>query len=163
MGDPIKVALRQIVKDEEEIYSIVGTVKDIDGKTCTVTPSNGDPDLFEVRLQAGETDKGFVIYPKKGSEVLVTFLNKLTGYIALCAEIDRIELDEGKNGGMIILDKLKTEIEKLNSNFDTIKNMFEGWVPVPNDGGAALKTASSSLSSLQKADVSGIDNKRFKH
>lgn len=161
--DPIKEALHKILATEEEIYSVVGTVKDISGKTCTVTPSNGDPELHEVRLQAGESDKGFVIYPKKGSEVVVTFLNKLTGYIAICSEIEKIEFDEGKNGGLIIIDKIKTEIEKLNSNFDTIKNMFSSWVPVPNDGGAALKGASSALDGLSKADLSNVTNDKIKH
>lgn len=33
----------------------------------------------------------------------------------------------------------------VKANFDAIKNMFTTWVPVPNDGGAALKTLSSSL------------------
>jgi hypothetical protein len=35
---------------------------------------------------------------------------------------------------------------KCNSNFDAIKTMFNTWVVVPQDGGAALKTQSSSLS-----------------
>jgi len=35
---------------------------------------------------------------------------------------------------------------KVDANFNAIKSMFSGWTPVPNDGGAALKTASASLS-----------------
>lgn len=33
----------------------------------------------------------------------------------------------------------------VNANFAAIKNMFDSWVVVPNDGGAALKTLSGSL------------------
>lgn len=32
------------------------------------------------------------------------------------------------------------------TELNKIKTMFDGWTPVPNDGGAALKTASASLS-----------------
>lgn len=35
---------------------------------------------------------------------------------------------------------------KVDSNFEKISSLFSAWVPVPNDGGAALKTASESLS-----------------
>ncbi len=34
---------------------------------------------------------------------------------------------------------------KVDANFAAIKAMFDAWVPVPNDGGAALKTLSASL------------------
>lgn len=34
----------------------------------------------------------------------------------------------------------------VNGNFTKIKNLFNSWTPVPNDGGAALKTAAGSLS-----------------
>lgn len=34
----------------------------------------------------------------------------------------------------------------VNANFDAIKNMFTAWTVVASDGGAALKTASASLS-----------------
>lgn len=35
--------------------------------------------------------------------------------------------------------------KKVDDNFKAIKDMFSAWTPVPNDGGAALKTASASL------------------
>lgn len=35
---------------------------------------------------------------------------------------------------------------KVNSNFNAITNLFSSWTPVPNDGGAALKTAATALS-----------------
>lgn len=35
--------------------------------------------------------------------------------------------------------------EHVNANFQAIKDMFATWVPVANDGGAALKTATETL------------------
>jgi hypothetical protein len=34
---------------------------------------------------------------------------------------------------------------KVNSNYQKIINLFSAWTPVPNDGGAALKTLTASL------------------
>lgn len=41
---------------------------------------------------------------------------------------------------------------KVNANFDVIKNMFSAWIPVSQDGGAALK-AKSSVDLAQIQDV----------
>jgi hypothetical protein len=35
---------------------------------------------------------------------------------------------------------------QTNANFQAIIDLFDAWTPVPNDGGAALKTAAASLS-----------------
>jgi hypothetical protein len=39
----------------------------------------------------------------------------------------------------------------VNANFQAIKDLFSSWTPVPNDGGAALKALSGSLSFLDTA------------
>jgi len=64
----------------------------------------------------------------------------------------------GKDGGPVIvvddtLIKLGSDAasafvalaDLVDSNFTAIKDMFTNWVVVPNDGGAALKTLSNSL------------------
>lgn len=55
------------------------------------------------------------------------------------------------HGPMVILgDQAATAYaaldSKVDANFAKIHNLFSGWTPAPNDGGAALKTASASLS-----------------
>lgn len=40
--------------------------------------------------------------------------------------------------------ELKTIVEELQNDLTTLKNAFSGWVVVPNDGGAALKAATTA-------------------
>ncbi len=40
--------------------------------------------------------------------------------------------------------KVLTELNKLASDVNSLKTVFSAWIPVPNDGGAALKTAATT-------------------
>jgi hypothetical protein len=94
----IKSAIRSLVSNDDEVYSIVGFVTKVDKKrkVVNVQPLNDDAELFGVRLQANESDtEGVVIFPKKGSNVTVTFLNKNTGYVAQFSEIESVEWKVG--------------------------------------------------------------------
>lgn len=108
----LKDAIQKISKTGDEVYSIIAKVKSVDEeeRSCVVSPLNGDADIFGVRLQAGlNKEKGIVVFPKVGSYVVVTFLNKITGYIALCTEIEGIYIASNESD-------FKTE---MNSFIDT--------------------------------------------
>ena len=62
----------------------------------------------------------------------------------------------------ILGDTLRTEITKLNAKFDALIAVLQAWVPVPNDGGAALKTALSAVFALSGADFSQILSSKVK-
>jgi hypothetical protein len=102
----LKDLLRAILKDNEEIYSLTGKVTEIDEikRTCTVSPHNGDAELFDVRLQSSvNVDFGLVTFPKLQSDVTVSFFNKDLSFISQTSEIEKISL---KIGGLdIFLDK----------------------------------------------------------
>lgn len=90
---PIAESIKKLAANGDEVYTIPCKVMAIDEteRTCDVQPLNGDAEIFGVRLQANlGDDKGVCIFPKSGSEVLVTFLNKKTGYVALCSEVDKV-------------------------------------------------------------------------
>lgn len=93
----LKEAIQKLAASGDEIYSCIGEVKSVDqdNKLCVVAPVNGDADLLDIRLQAGE-GKGIVFYPAVGSIVVVTFLAKNTGYVALCSDVDKIEIENGQ-------------------------------------------------------------------
>ena len=50
----------------------------------------------------------------------------------------------------------QTELTKEQVNMTALKAAFTAWVPVPNDGGAALKAALAAFLALQTEDYSGI-------
>jgi hypothetical protein len=115
-------AIKELAKSDHEIYSVVGTVESIDeGKrTCDVQPANGDALLYGVRLQAEmDRDDGIVAIPKKGSYVIVTFLNKQTGYVSLTSEIDYIQVKTSQD--------LATEVEGLIDIIDSLIGILQNF------------------------------------
>jgi hypothetical protein len=90
----LKKALRAITNTDDEVYSIVGKVTKVDKtrRVVNVQPLNGDAEILGVKLQSNESNtEGVVIFPKKGSNVVVTFLNKNTGYVALFSTVEMLE------------------------------------------------------------------------
>ncbi len=172
----LKEVLTEIVKDRsEEIYSLACEVIEIDeGKrTITADPINGNARLFDVRLQSeinGTT--GLVIFPKKGSVVIVTFINKSIGFVSISTEVDKVLLNteeviinEGDNKGLVKVEPLTDKINALEKDVNQLKGLISSWVPVPTDGGAALKTVLSSwFSSQLTITLEGdIENDKVKH
>jgi hypothetical protein len=128
MADPIKEAIRKMLP-QEEIYSLECEVLSVneDDRACDVRPLNGDPDIYDVRLQAElEGTTGVCLVPKVGSMVVVTFMSKHNGYIALCSKVEKVIIDcdsivfnGGENGGLVIVQKLLEKINRLEERMLT--------------------------------------------
>ena len=92
----LQESMRELAGDRQaQLYSSVAEVLAVDRqrRTVDVRPINGDADVLDVRLQAlpgGAT--GMVIYPTVGSDVVITWLNPTTAYVAIMAEIDKASL-----------------------------------------------------------------------
>lgn len=67
---------------------------------------------------------------------------------ALVLEGPIIRIGKAATQAIAMANKVATELQK-------IKDMFTSWTPVPNDGGAALKTLSSSLTFASVAATKG--------
>ena len=131
----------------EKIYSIVGVVSDIDvsTRTCTVSPIDDSPDLFDVRFQSSESlSEGICVYPTNGSYVVVSFMNKTTAVIIKTSEIDKIEIttdliefNGGSLDGLVTVNELVTKINRLE---DKLKAHQHGYIPYPSGVAATPKT-----------------------
>lgn len=86
----LKAALKQLLKDGEELYAKVCKVVKVDGLNCEVEPVDGDANILDVRLVADESAKHLVIVPKVGSLVVIQFLNNAAAYVAMVSEIDEV-------------------------------------------------------------------------
>lgn len=169
--------LRMIVDDPtKEIYSIVAEVTELNEteRTVDVTPLNGDAEIFGVRLQSSiSLNTGLVIFPKVGSVVIVTFLNKLTGYVSTFSEIDKIYINseneivfnDGQNNGIVKISPLVNKLNAIENDINQLKSLFSSWTPIPNDGGLALKGIVSSWSGnqIQPTQTTDIENDKIKH
>ena len=178
----LREVIQMLADKGQEIYSQAAEVIAVDtaARTIDVTPLNGDPDVFAVRMQATPSlAAGVVMVPALNSAVVITWLSKTRAYLALCSEVDEIiisggtstiDLDQldfngGANGGLINITPLVNKINTLESDLNTIKAIFTGWVPVPNDGGAVLKTATATWAgqTLTPTTTADIEDELIKH
>lgn len=173
----IKSLLREITKDRTvEIYSVLCSVDSVDHseRTIDATPLNGDAQIFNVRLQSEiNSNIGLCIFPVIGSVVIVTFMNKLTGFVSTFSEIDKILIDTtnevifdgGSNGGLVKVTELTNKINVLENDINTLKTLLSAWVPVPTDGGASLKATLSTYFSqtITPTIKTDIENDKIKH
>ncbi len=159
----IKEAIKAMMKDQEELYSILGTVISVNGAFCDVSPVDGSADILDVRLQV-EQSKGVLIKPKLDSKVIVSFLSKNEAIVSMFSTIDGIELN-GNDWSTLKTEDFITEINKLKGLVDAMVQVFSSsWVPVAQDGGAALKTAlASALAGKTTGDYSQLKNETVKH
>lgn len=129
-----------------------GIVKGLDGITCTV--SIGEIDIPDVRIRASETandNSQMLVCPKIGSAVILGSLSGDYTDLAILSvdEVDHIIINGGKKGGLINVTDLVNRLNTIERDINTLKSAFASWVAVPQDGGAALKIATSAWSGSQ--------------
>ncbi|WP_286747844.1 hypothetical protein [Roseivirga sp. UBA1976] len=140
---------------------------DKEALTCVVSPING-AEMFDVRLKASvnSVTDGIVQFPVEGTTVLVCLIGNdpELGFVAAVDEVDEVLMFGGENGGLTITPKLVEELNKTNARIDAIVESLTGFMPVPNDGGAALKTyANAQLAGKANGDFSEIENEKIRH
>ena len=140
------------ILQKENYYFKLGTATDIEGFTFTFTPNDETPTLEEVPVSIqGSEEEAIVIVPKENSLVLVAFTDKETPYCLWVSEAEKIYLNApetvfngGENGGLINITDLVSRYNDLEGLHNQLQLDFTNWVPVPQDGGAALKTILSA-------------------
>lgn len=75
----------------------------------------------------------------------------------------KLSLNGEQFGGVVKAKELKIQIDKNTQAISSLQQILNSWVPVSNDGGAALKSLVSSFVSLPKADLTNIENETIKH
>jgi len=143
--DVIENMVRDIL-NREMYYSQYGTAQDVDEtkRTCTFVPAGDQAERFNIRFQAVASQTvGFVLVPKEGSDIAVTFVNKSTGFVALTTEIDKMLIDTdltqfngGDNGGLINIEPLTNKINALESKVNEIITTFNTHTHIASSFGA---------------------------
>jgi hypothetical protein len=151
---------------EEKFYNSIGKVISVDETeiTCKVEIVNGET-IEDVRLQQVASDLGIFMKPKINSLVVVGWSDKLTASIVMFSELDEIVFQNGENGGIPITPDVVSRLNNIESDINDLKTAFTTWVTVPQDGGAALKTATATwyATPLIETIDSDIENTKFKH
>jgi hypothetical protein len=106
-------ALKKLTKTNDEVYAKVCEVLEVNQteKTVDVKPMDDTAEIFNVRLQAESEKGGFVLFPKKGSAVLVVFINKNSAAVVNTSEIEKLELVIENSELQIDKDKFLLSVE----------------------------------------------------
>lgn len=154
--------------------TIVGVVSRVnDDRTVDVAPLNGESEVLGVRTQASPgLEGGWVLLPAPGSLVMCTFLSDEEAIVSMTSEVTEIEGKVGDfqvkiseagvelNGGR--WKELETEINTIKSLFNSLQTVFNAWVPVPMDGGLALKALITSFTSQPLPTTDSLNNPSVK-
>ena len=87
-------------------------------------------------------------------------------YVLLHAEeLELIEWNGGGNEGLVKVSVATEKLNALEKDVNNLKQLFSTWVPVAQDGGAALKTAVTSWanSRLVESNKNELQNSKIKH
>jgi hypothetical protein len=75
-----------------------------------------------------------------------------------------VVVNGGANGGVVKVDALVQELAKVTTFMTTLRTAFSAAVPVPGDGGAAVKAAiMTALQPLQLPEYTSIADEKLKH
>lgn len=166
------------------LYEIIdGTVDSVNEEDYSVDVKLAeDVVLPDVRLRAVSNGgaPGLVCLPKVGSYIVFCQIRGAEDYILIkTSELDKIIVDVGvklelnasetvfnggNNDGLPFAGKVVQRLNKLESDINSLKQIIAWWTPASQDGGAALKTASSSWAAqlLQATVISDIENNKIK-
>lgn len=168
-------ALRKIV-GVTQFTTYLATVTDVSEQeaVCSVKRVFDDMEITDVKLNATITNnEGIVIRPEKDSYVLVTSIDGMNWFVSQWSKIEKISIDctdkivinGGDNNGLVKIDKLTEKLNAIEQDINMLKGIFSGWVPVSQDGGAALKAAAATWASgqLQMTQISDYEDTKITH
>lgn len=146
------------------------TSVDWEAKTMEAKGVADDLSYYDVMLGLGFLD----IKPKAGAMCIIGVLEGQSAYTFLitASEVEEVQLNsdkliinEGENGSLVKIEALKERLNTCEKKFNDLINAFSNWIPIPNDGGAALKTSVASWIStrMQETKVEDLEDDKITH
>lgn len=93
----------------------------------------------------------------------ITFSNGSKSKVSI--KSDGIILNSGNKGGLVLLDKVVSQLNALENDINSLKQCFSSWAPISMDGGAALKSlllawCANQLAATQKSQIENTEIKQ---
>lgn len=156
--------IKKIAGGNNVIYT--GRMKSVNrtDMTCIVVLEGGGGEI-EASLQVGDKSKGLVQIPKENSMVMVVIRGKSQGFVVMVEEVEEVIIRGGENGGLIKINELVENLDKMTKRIDGIIEAIKNSTPVAQDGGVSMKASIvASLNTLtEKEDFSKIENEKIRH
>ena len=151
---------------------------DWDNKTMLAIGLQDELPYYDVQLGLGSYYRKPVVgslvmlgVPElQGKETFLIEAENVTEFVWVDETGFEIDLNEGLmaiNGtsfkGIVKAPELKTQVDKNTAILKAIQQAINSWSPLPNDGGAAFKAQLASVPTMQRADLSNIQNETIQH
>jgi len=153
---------RQAVKlaaiGNEKLYSEFATVNAVEGSFCTVTPLNNEVPIEDVPLMAADNEQGFLITPKVGSIVLISWFSKNTPFVSLFSEIESLYLRGDSNGGLVKVSELVDRLNNIENAFNSFVNTYN--IHTHSGNGVPTQNRANTTSTTDREQ---IESKTVKH
>ena len=171
--EQLRKAFKRLTK--QPMQTIVGTVINVieddaeNPYTCDVAPLDESPILYNVRLKSIVDDdvNGLIVIPENKSTVLVTLIgnDRNNCFVSNFSKVANVYLRGKDFGGLVKIEILKTEMEKLNANINVLKAACQAaFVPVDSlVSGACSSAFSTGTATMQQQDLSQLENENVKH
>lgn len=161
--EQLRRLIREEIKRGVPVQTVWAEAGQADLQSGTMDATSEGLEYFDVLLGLG----GDLVEPEPGSKVLLGILgNKAEACILLYAEqTAKRHINGSENGGLVLAEEVAKELNTIKAQINQLKGLLQSWVPVPSDGGAALKTVITTWSAQQVASTvsANIQNKRVSH
>ena len=143
-----------------------GEVVSVDGETCTVEFASQRVEGVRLRASLAEVEEQLLVVPKVGSAVVVGSLSgDLAELVVLVVdEVERIEINGGKLGGLInieqLVDKLNGLVRSFNSHTHTIPSGGVVCGELPNAAPVSVPKTAGSAQEFSRGD---FEDETIKH
>jgi hypothetical protein len=169
--DKFSETLARLIAGSKQAQLRFATCKSVDwgNKTMTAVGVNDDAPYEDVQLGFGYVD----VKPKVDTICLIGILEgkEALSFLVNAEDVELVEVKAGKivynEGvtGVVKSDKLTEKINTLEDDLNSLKDVFKTWAVAPNDGGSALKIASSTWANqaITETKQSDIEDAKILH
>lgn len=164
--EEVRKAIKTVGQNTNEINCIVCTVDSVDltKKSCYCLPiDTSKADLQDVRLIA-DNKVGFMIVPKVGSIVVVSYITNELTYISMFSSVDKILLNGEAYDGLVRVVELTTKLNNLETAFNNHLLLYNLHVHAGvTVGTGATGIAAPDTQVLVKTIKTELENTTVKH
>ncbi len=157
----IRQAIRQIANDGRTTVALICTVDSVDRDKRTVdcSPINESAPLLGVNLQANQgSDFGVVLFPRKGSYVVVGFVaDGSAGVVLQTDDVESVEVVVSKDSTRLTIDENGVEVKvgdsvsmKMTGDKITFNGRQDGPMPLGTKIAEEINSIKDDLSKLQQ-------------
>jgi hypothetical protein len=181
----IRNNIRKVV-GEIDFDTMLCTVESVDDETtCTVKTVKSGVEYKNIKLNANiNGDKGIYVFPKKDSYVLVTLVDKVNGFVSGFSDIEKvilkiddtveieiggdakiscdgnIEINGGKNEGLVIIQKLTDKLNGLQNTINSFVKAYNAHIHVTTATVGATGVAGVISPTVSTAQAAQTFNKK---